>query len=606
MSLLLPEARVVAVDTETTGLHPDDGGRVACVALAWFEEGAEQAELKSLALPFDQGVRDKYPNPQLGLFDQDDPNLSEQDWKQLLDWLAAPGRRLVFHNAQFDVRMLAAGTRHWEGRQLVDRVWWDTMLAARELEPLEPVGLDETAKRVGFGGKDGKREIRAWLAAQKPAFPLGRYDLAPWSLVEGYVAVDAEQTVLLARHQVRQVDAQSSESLKRRHELLRTLIKVEARGIPYDAAGSAAAAAELESRAAAIERLLPFKTKAQAERYFFDTCKVEPLRVSEKTGKPALDAELVREMVKRDIPWAAEWGQLVKLRNAVSMWYGGYSQKVGLDGRLRTEFKLTEVKTGRMSVARVNLQAIPKNDKGIEGVPTVRTFVVEPPESGKTLWNLDYTQAELRVAAKYARCRRMLELLLEGADFHSITTEAVMGVSPDDPSFKYKRDIGKRLTFGSIFQIGPEAFQEQLEVLADVHLELEECQEIIWGWRGLYPEFGRVYAKAKRYVERRGYVNLLPGTEYKRRSWFHPQRDWPNTGWSRIVQGSLAEALQLWMVAVERRHPGVQILTVHDSLLLEVEGEDEEIPADVARLGGELATELFKVPMSVEYGRWNS
>src|SRR5581483_4493991 len=54
----------VVVDIEAGGLFYDDGARIGSVGVGWVEAG----EVHALALPFDQGVRDKFPWMQMDLF----------------------------------------------------------------------------------------------------------------------------------------------------------------------------------------------------------------------------------------------------------------------------------------------------------------------------------------------------------------------------------------------------------------------------------------------------------------------------------------------------------------------------------------------------------
>jgi DNA polymerase I-like protein with 3'-5' exonuclease and polymerase domains len=233
----------------------------------------------------------------------------------------------------------------------------------------------------------------------------------------------------------------------------------------------------------------------------------------------------------------------------------------------------------------------------------VRKLVV--PAEGMGLWNLDLSQAELRVASKYAWCRLMLDRILGGADVHGDTCVDVVKVSRDDPMWKEKRDIAKRLNFSGVFQIGPDHFQFILAKMADIHLDIEECQSIVYGWRNLYPEFGTAYKRADRKATNEGFVRLLPNTRYEERSWFGP-RDYPNTAWNRIVQGSLALFFKMWTIEVEKRWPGVLLLTVHDSLLLEMRpDEGDQVAQEIAAFGAEWATEIFDIEMKVDVDRWD-
>jgi DNA polymerase I-like protein with 3'-5' exonuclease and polymerase domains len=604
----LPNVPWAVVDTETSGGHPDDGARVACVALAHtYEDGS----MWSVGLPFDQGERDKFPNPQLGLNlfgEQVDPNLPEEAWIELLDWLARTP--LVFHNAKFDLQLLRVGTRHWAGRCLIRMLLWDTMVAQRIMDPTHDVGLDVTLKRLGLGAKVGLDGVKGWLKGHK--YPTHRYDLVPWEIIEQYVIADAENTAVLYRRQLDRLATgdhrggpDAVERIAREWGLLRTLYAMENRGVGYDAEESLRAAEILEADADRIEATMPFQVNPKsAHAYFFGKLHLIADRMTDG-GKPSLDMQQVRDWIKEGVPYAEEYAEVTKKRRAVSMWYRGYPEKLGHDGRLRTSYKQTRVKSGRMSVGRVQLQAMPKSDKGFENIPQIRKLVV--PAEGMGLWNLDLSQAELRVASIYSRCRRMLDMLEQGIDQHGATCEAVLRVKKEelDPvEWKVKRDIAKRLNFSGIFQIGPDHFQHILAKMADLHLELDECKDIVYGWRNMYPEFGVAYKRADKKASTERFVRIMPNTPYEFQSWFAPT-DFPNTAWNRIVQGSLAEFFKLWMIEVEKRWPGYLLLTVHDSLLLEAKpDEGQHLSEEVAAWGAETASNLFGIEMKVDIDRW--
>lgn len=615
MNLDLPQAPPwVSVDTETSGLYPDDGHRVACVAITWPEDG----DLRTLALPFDQGVRDKLPHAQLdfdfGGSGGKDPNLGRREWDAMLEWLRE--QLLVFHNAKFDLAMLRAGTRHWPGIDLMPAFHWDTMLAQGVIDPKYPRGLDLTVRRLEIGtGKKGLDAIKTWLKANK--YPTHRYDLAPWPVVEPYVTTDTEDTARLKQYQEERMESAPAKDLDWidiEFDLMKALYRMEQRGIPYDDEESMRAAEELDRRADAIEATMPFRANpTETHNYFIQKLKLHTERSSEKTNKPTIDEEQVRKWIRDEVPFAFEYSQVTKIRRAVSMWYRGYPEKIGVDGRLRGTFRQGEVKSGRMSIERVQLQALPKSDKYnavgsrdrleiYQGIPDVRDMIRA--EEGRGLWNLDLQQAELRVATKYSACRLMAEQLAAGIDSHGEVTKNVLGVQPDSPEWKTKRDIAKRLNFGGIFQIGGETFQRTLAKLADIYIPLPDAYRYVNNWRAMYPEFGYAYRKAEQLAKTRGYVNQLPGTEWVRRSYFR-DHEFPNTAWNRIVQGSLAQAFKMWLAWIEKEHPDYLVLTVHDSVVLEADlDEGDSIAATVAEYGQEMFSNLFDTPMPVDVGRW--
>jgi DNA polymerase I-like protein with 3'-5' exonuclease and polymerase domains len=127
---------------------------------------------------------------------------------------------------------------------------------------------------------------------------------------------------------------------------------------------------------------------------------------------------------------------------------------------------------------------------------------------------------------------------------------------------------------------------------------------MVWAWRRLYPEFGVAYKKADQMAAQKGYVRVLPNTRYELRSFFGP-RDFSNTAWNRVVQGSLAEAFGMWLAEIEKQWPGYMILTVHDSVVLEAPlDEGDEVAQEIAKWGADFMTDLFNTPMGVDVDRW--
>lgn len=568
----------------------------------------------SLALPFDQGVRDKLDDPdkpvtQLKFEDTEaDPNLSEKEWQQLL-WLLSQ-KRLVFHNAGFDLIMMWTGTRHLSGVDLGSALHWDSMIAHRILRPNSSAGLDNAARELGIGQKQGLDAVREWLRQAKK--PKHRYDLVSWSVIKEYVTVDAETALALYEEQMRHfMEADESVRLlrecRREFDLAVVLTRMEQRGLRYDAERSLRAADELESKVEDIVAQLPFKlTPAGAKKYFLEQGLVPDRETAQ--GNPSIDTEQIRDWVKDGVQYAAEYRDATRAKRAAGMWYRGYAAKMGEDGRLRCRYRQVKVRddgamdtgtrSGRLSAERVNLQAMPKDDKIEEGMVGVRDLLLA--KKGCSLISLDMSQAELRAAARFSQCETMLQMLSEGVDFHGKTTEEVMGVERSHEEWKLKRDIGKKLTFGAIFGIGGEGFQKLLTRETDIHLPLEECEELVRNWRRTYPEIMKSYRRAERVFRERGYVRILPGTEYESRSYL-ADGDWPHTGWNRMVQGSLAAWLRLWLVEIEREVPGAIVLTVHDSVVLELPKRTaKKTTQAVADKAAERASALFDTPMIVD------
>jgi DNA polymerase I-like protein with 3'-5' exonuclease and polymerase domains len=365
---------VVAFDTETSRLHPDDGGRVAVVSVAWTRDGVVEGQ----AFPFDQGfdptkdawfdryggslgrAAKKQAKGQMGMAfeSRDAANLGAEEWRTLLEWLQ--DFRLVAHNSSFDLLHMLYGTRFWKGRDLRDRVVWDTMLAEAKLSPLGPIGLKETASRIwGDQMADEQHELKRFLGPKEDP----RYDLVPWSVMEPYALADALMTVRLRNHQLEELEDPTMRWLhphiEHANRVALLIHGMQTRGIGYDVPSAEKALKSAEKQLELLKRELPFKATVSAARYwFYDKHGAIPHCMTEKSG-PSVGQCCVRTLLSQEIPGAKEWAQYQKVDRAISAWYTGFLDKVGKDGRLRTNFRQTGTVTGRWSSQRVNLQALP-------------------------------------------------------------------------------------------------------------------------------------------------------------------------------------------------------------------------------------------------------
>lgn len=573
------DGHLVVVDTEGSGLYVDDGARPSMVQVAL-------SPTEAWSFPFDQGPSGKVE--QLTLLD--DPNLDELEWCYLTEWLSR--QRLVMHNAKHDLHQLKAAPPGWavHGRDLSDALEWDTMVAASVLDPTERVGLGAIAARLGLESKDNS-QVASWLKKNK--HHKYRYDLVPYGVMEPYSTGDVKLTYQVWEHQQAQLEAGegSRAEVERELEYTKVLWRIESRGLPLDASAMLDACAVLQAKVEELEKDLPFPNSAAgAKAWFYDKHGYEPPTLTE-SGKPSVDAEAMRLLANQNAPGAALYAEIAQIQTALKMWYQPWPSMVGSDGRIRTSYRQTSVVSGRTSNERVNLQAIPHGNRVVDGVPTPRDLIYGD------LWECDLAQAELRVAAKYARAKRMQELVLSDVDTHGQTATDLFDCTEDDSDWFVKRQVAKRCNFALIFGVGAKTMRDQLRR----HLGLEwtegEVGDLISRWRAIHPEFQRAIRATEKDADRDHYVKLVNG----RRRWFR-QGEFTHKAFNQKVQSSLAELAKEWAMETERRWPGVLILTIHDSEVLET--KDETVPQAVADLGAQLGTAWFDFPMAVDVGRW--
>lgn len=686
----LEVASLIAVDTETSGLYPDAGARISAISAAWIDEtgyweetygsGQEiwpggictireevinpetdsRAVVVSVAYPVDQGV-DGTGKPEDGGMTPlwpDTENISMAQYAQLLQFIYAVGHRTgqTYQNGKFDLAMFEAGCRRWPGYSSLDflgQFTWDTQNVSDLLWSMYgTASLKPTAERVyGLESSDEQKVIKEYLRKQK--LPTGRWDLMPWSIIAKYADQDARLTLRLTLYQEEALqkikwltgeDGQMKphEAVARRLATTKMLRRVERRGLPFDVQGAQDAAEEVERRVQELKAASPFHpvTDAMAIHYWFGEGEhrgvrglgLTPISTTEK-GRPQVTQPVIRELVARNVPYAAEWAKLKKLEDANSRWYLGWSSRAGEDGRLRTSVRQNGTISGRFSVENIQLQAIPHDYRlgdVFEGLKSPRTLIADGVPEGFQLWELDLAQAELRVAALYAKCAPMLELIHAGEDLHGETAKQLFKVDPSSSEWGMWRNVAKRGNFSFIFGIGWAGFQEAIKNETGIEFSETESKSIVRDWNGLYPQYKQAIRKHSDIVVKRiqqhgvGWLTMPNGE----RRWFTRQDaeyDWNNNlsvhkAFNQRVQPSLAQfGIDLWLESEQYLMSiygddiieGVgrigMVLMIHDSqVLLLPKGETE--PVDhILGIGSDMWAKTFPgVPGALDAKKWGS
>ena len=653
----------VALDTETSGLFVDDGARAAVVSIAYIP--AEGEDMVALAWPFDQGVQMTGKPEDTGQLDlwTENPNLPKEEWLALVEWLKLVGERVgfVFHHAKFDLHIMAAGVRQWPGLGVDLSHWtkWDTQNVCHLIWPkAKTTSLKPTAARLwGVDETNESEMVKEYL--RKAKLPAGRWDLVPWELIGPYAAQDARLTLRLYYRQLEEMDSDFpqwfkqekghlslQEAIQRRLDTSLMLFRIERRGLPFDSITALASAEVLADRQVKFESDLPFSpaTLPMAKHYWFGSglkngvsgLGLNPYSLT-TSGKAQLNAQIVDKMVADKVPHADTWRNLQKLITADSRWYTGWASKVGADGRLRASVRQNGTVSARFSVERVQLQAIPHDYKltgyeALDGVMTPRQLIGRGVPEGYQLWELDLAQAELRVAALYAGCTRMLKLIHEDQDLHGDAATQLFGVTIDSPDWGEMRNVAKRANFSLIFGVGAEKLQEDIETQTGIAMPLGEVQRIVREWNGLYPEYQQAVRQHMRLVEDRmnsrnnaglGYIETTNGE----RRWFQPDEE-THKAFNQRVQPNLAQFGLDWWLMVEQilvdelgddeifdeyslENIGRigMVMTIHDSMVLLLpDDESGESLAEMAKeIGVGLWSERFPgVPGDVDVKPWGS
>ncbi len=213
-----------------------------------------------------------------------------------------------------------------------------------------------------------------------------------------------------------------------------------------------------------------------------------------------------------------------------------------------------------MACSNPNLQNLP---------PEVRKHVRAP--EGRVLVKADYSQIELRIAAKISGDERMLEAYERGEDLHSITAK---GITSREEISKDERKLAKAVNFGLLYGQGAEGLRNYARNSYGVEMNLMEAKCYR---RRFFETYPGIKAWHDRELQKWQSGNTETRTLTGRR----------RTGVLRFterlnspVQGTGADGLKLALALLyERRDecPGtVPILAVHDEIVLECDEADVE------------------------------
>ena len=234
--------------------------------------------------------------------------------------------------------------------------------------------------------------------------------------------------------------------------------------------------------------------------------------------------------------------------------YGPNLLKFVEGGRIYGSWWQIGAGTGRMASSSPNLQNLP---------PEVRRYVKAP--TGRVLVVADYSQIELRIAAKISREERMLAAFANGEDIHTITARSLTG---REEVTKQERKLAKAVNFGLLYGMSPGGLRNYAQASYGVEMTKEEAERYWQHFFETYPGLRAWHDREYLQLKKHGSTETRTLTGRRR------------TGVAKLterlnspVQGAGADGLKLALALLyERRDecPGaVLILAVHDEVVVE-------------------------------------
>ena len=316
-------------------------------------------------------------------------------------------------------------------------------------------------------------------------------------------------------------------------------------------------------------------SSAQVAHVFYD---LEKMPVFEQTpkGAPSTSASALKKLARKgyEIPTILMQYKDAATRNKMFLnrW-----EDDSYESRIHASFNLTNVVSGRTSSSNPNLQQVPRT-KDIRGL-----FSGAP---GMILFEADYSQLELRIAAHYANEKTMLRIYHEKGDIHTETAKLFTGGR--EPT-KEERGKAKAVNFGFLYGMMAKKFVAYALNSYGQTFTPQEAEHIRELFFAKYSRLLPWHQEQEQLCEAQGGVYNLFG-RFRKLPLIYSQNKWERASAARRsintpVQGSGSDLLISAATQINKELKGVAWIgaTVHDSIIGECRIEDKDYVDSVIR-----------------------
>jgi DNA polymerase-1 len=503
----LEGCRVLAIDTETTGLNPLTD-KVRLVQLAVVDRPVIVVDLWQ--------VTDSKP------------------LKELLSGKAVK----VFHNAKFDLKFLKRTGLPVKGRL------FDSMLASKLL-----------TAGIALRGHSLAELVKEYLDEDLPK----ELQVSDWSSeltkeqIE-YAARDASVLLRLRDTLIPEIyDAGLKQVAKLEFDCIPTVVEMELNGIMIDREKldtlNQLLEATQEELASTLKELFQRDLNANSPKQLLEA--LHALGIMVKSTSRYTLTPLAEE--HEVINFILQYRKAAKAVQAFSSKLPGYIHPQ--TGRIYPEYNQLGAVTGRFSCKHPNLQQIPR-DKHF------RACFIHP--SGYKLVIADYSQIELRVAAEISQDKTMIKAYKDCLDLHQLTASLVTDI-PLEQITKEKRQAAKSVNFGLIFSMGARSLRSYARNTYGVEMTIEEAELFRERFFSSYEGISKWHEKLR--YQKGKETRTIAGRrrQWEKWPWVTSRSNTPVQGTAADI---LKRALGLLPEALNGTEARI-IATIHDEIILE-------------------------------------
>lgn len=316
-----------------------------------------------------------------------------------------------------------------------------------------------------------------------------------------------------------------------------------------------------------------------------------PIVRTTPNGKPSFDKYAMEEyellLAHQNDTTAQSVLEYRGWQKACSTYFEKFLLLVSDDGRLRPNFKIHGTRTSRLSCETPNLQQIPRKTTEAKrwGLNTKKCISAT---AGYRLWELDYSNLELRLAAVYSGQANLIEAFNTGQAIWDYMSGLLGG---------WEKAKTKTVTYATLYGAGTKKLAQTMGV------SLQESKKTKKRYFDTFPRLLWASQTINQGAKEQGFVRYWTG----RRRHF-PASESSHKAFNSVLQGGGAEVVKRALIEIAETVCDQYcrlVLTVHDSIVLEIK-ECMEAPylAKAKAIMERIPTEYFKMTFTVDAHEW--
>lgn len=431
-----------------------------------------------------------------------------------------------------------------------------------------------------------------------------------------YAAEDADITLRLYEVLSERVNEEKLGRIYEEFEkpMVKILSKLESSGIKVDDTYLKKLSKKFEAKLITIEKDIykisgkefNIGSPKQLGEIIYNDLKIAKLKKTKK-GSLATNAKVLEDLASTGHKFpnlVLEWRQVSKLKSTYTDALQDHISKK--TKRVHTSFLLAATNTGRLASSDPNLQNIPI--KTLDGKEIRKAFVAD---KNNLLISADYNQIEMRILADMADVKELKKAFKNNQDIHSLTASQVFDVPIAKVTDDFRRKA-KAINFGIIYGITQYGLAKQISV------SNEEALSFINSYFRKFPEIKDYMNTTIKTCRKQGFVTNIFGRRIHLRGIndknFSVRAFQERAAINAPIQGSAADIIRLAMIKIdkvlEEKNKAKMLLQIHDELIFECLKKDEN---EVKKIVKEAMTSvsssdhhMFSIPLEVSINSGNN